>query len=72
MQEALERALAKEHARDRSGAAKLYQTAINIATEGLSLEVPLSGLGPAHSTTAKWRSEMNDWQQHALTRWAHL
>ena len=68
MQEALERAYACDVAGERDSAAKLYQTGVNICQEGLTLEVPVSGLGPAHSNTAKYRSDLNDWQNAALCR----
>lgn len=67
-QEAFERAYAQDVAGDRESAAKLYQTGINITQEGLSLEVPVSGLGPAHSNTARWRGDMVEWQQAANRR----
>ena len=67
-QEALERAYKHDVSGDRANAAKYYQIGINIIDEGLSLEVPLSGLGPAHSTTARWRHDMQLWQQSSRER----
>ncbi|KAK9793162.1 hypothetical protein WJX73_000052 [Symbiochloris irregularis] len=66
--DALQRALTREREGDREGAAKLYQTCVNVATEGLSLDLPMSGLGREHSTTNKWRQQMSEDQQQALAR----
>lgn len=32
------------------------------AQEGLRLPVPSTGLGPEHSNTGRWRSDMHSWQ----------
>lgn len=66
--EALERAYSRDAAGDTATAAKLYQTAINVLDEGLSLQVIGSGLGPAHSNVAKWRYDMQQWHQGAQSR----
>ena len=52
----------------RAEAMKLYRLGLKIIYEGLSIAAPDSGLGPAGSNVAKWRADMNAWQQHVLDR----
>ena len=67
-QDALERAVGLDEQGQRPEAAKVYRTTLNIIYEGLALDVPSPGLGPEHSNVARWRSEMNAWQQQVLDR----
>ncbi|EFN53758.1 hypothetical protein CHLNCDRAFT_36318 [Chlorella variabilis] len=66
--DAVERAYAKDVAGQHSAAVQLYRTALNILLEGLALAVPSMGLDASHSNTARWRSDMNQWQQGVLDR----
>lgn len=67
-QEALERAIRCEETQQQQEAIKLYRTGLSIIYEGLALDVPSPGLGPEASNVAKWRSDMNVWQQQVLDR----
>ncbi|KAL4419900.1 hypothetical protein ABPG75_006998 [Micractinium tetrahymenae] len=68
-QEAVERAYAKDRAGQRGDAARLYRTSLDIILEGLALPLPsAAGLDASHSNTARWRSDMNQWQQRVLER----
>lgn len=71
-QDALERAYNRDVDGARGDAIKLYRMGLNIIYEGLSLRVQSSGLGAGYSNVAKWRDEMNRWQQHVLDRLASL
>jgi hypothetical protein len=69
-QEALGRAINRDEAGQQDFAIKTYRQALKIIYEGLALSVPNPGLGPQHSNVAKWRSDMNKWQQEILDRCA--
>ncbi len=63
-QDALERAYNRDVEGARADAAKLYRMGLSIIYEGLAVRAPDSGLGPV----ARWRTDMNAWQQHVLDR----
>lgn len=67
-QDALERAYNRDVEGARGDAIKLYRLGMSIIYEGLSLRVQSSGLGAGFSNVAKWRDEMNRWQQHVNDR----
>lgn len=68
-QEAVERAYAKDRAGQRADASRLYRTSLDIILEALALPVPSpAGLDASHSNTARWRSDMNQWQRRVLER----
>jgi hypothetical protein len=64
----LERAYNRDVEGAPADAIKLYRMGLNIIYEGLSVRAQSSGLGAAYSNVAKWRDEMNRWQQHVLDR----
>ncbi|KAL4430384.1 hypothetical protein ABPG77_002190 [Micractinium sp. CCAP 211/92] len=67
--EAVERAYAKDRAGQRADASRLYRTSLDIILEALALPVPSpAGLDGSHSNTARWRSDMNQWQRRVLER----
>lgn len=68
--DALERAYARDVEGARAEAIKLYRLGLNIIYEGLSITVQATGLGAAFHNVAKWRGDMNKWQQHVLDRYA--
>lgn len=68
LQEAIERAYAQDVAGQRGAAAQLYRTALDILREGLAVSVPTAGLDATHSSTARWRTDMSQWQQGVLDR----
>lgn len=71
-QDALERAYNRDVEGARGEAVKLYRMGLNIIYEGLSIRAPDAGLGPSGSNVARWRTDMNTWQQHVLDRRAAL
>jgi spastin len=68
MQDAIDRAYHKDMEGARAEAIKLYRLGLSIIYEGLSIRAPDAGLGPAGSNVAKWRTQMNTWQQQVLDR----
>ncbi|KAK9829573.1 hypothetical protein WJX72_006559 [[Myrmecia] bisecta] len=66
--DALERAYSSDVGGAYAEAIKGYRMGLQIITEGLTVNVPTSGLGPAHSNVAKWRADMTAWQQHVIDR----
>ncbi|EIE22784.1 AAA-domain-containing protein [Coccomyxa subellipsoidea C-169] len=67
-QDAFDRAYNRDVEGAQADAIKLYRMGLNIVYEGLSLQVQSSGLGAGYSNVAKWRDDMNTWQQHVLSR----
>lgn len=65
----MERAYERDVGGEQAVAAKLYRATLQPIYEALQLQVPSPGLDPAHSNVAKWRSELNTWQQLVLDRW---
>ena len=68
MQDALERAYQHDLNRALPEASKCYHMGLQSIAEGLKLQVPVSGLGPQYSNVARWRSDMQSWQQHVHDR----
>ena len=51
-------------------AIKTYRIGDQIIDEGLQLDVPSVGLGPAFSNTAQWRADLTAWKAQAASRCA--
>lgn len=69
-QDALEAAHQKDRAGKAADAIKTYRIGSQIIDEGLQLEVPSVGLGPAFSNTARWRADLTTWKLQAAHRCA--
>jgi hypothetical protein len=67
-QDALEAAHQKDRTGKASEAIKTYRIGNQIIDEGLKLEVPSVGLGPAFSNTARWRADLSTWKAQAADR----
>jgi hypothetical protein len=67
-QEALEAAHQKDCVGKAPEAIKTYRIGSQIIDEGLRLDVPSVGLGPAFSNTARWRADLTTWRVQAANR----
>ena len=63
MQEALEKAYDADVHGEYELAKNRYKIGLDAVKEGLKQNAPETGLGPAYDNVAKWKKELNTWQQ---------
>lgn len=67
-QEAGTRAIEADEQQRHADAVKLYQKALEIISEGLSLQVPTSGLSAKIDNVANWKEQLDSWQSSIQER----
>lgn len=70
--EAGSRAIEADEQQQVPAALKLYGTALEIIREGLTLQVPSSGLSARADNVANWKQQLRSWQQGIQERVQHL
>lgn len=62
-QDALERAYEAELAGDAESAVRRYEVGLSAMEEGLKQNAAENGLGPQYDNVARWKREIQEWQE---------